>query len=727
MAYQSILQQRQQEIHRPFQPLSTTIGREGKAIAEPQEKYAGWWNPIEDISGRLASLYERTGRKKDEEDPQETMAQDLYSQASFDIQNQMLDWTKQDQEDLEYAAAAKGQTSSEYLKNIYDKEVQAKAVELGIPPRKLMKARQAYYNAEIKGLETTENRQYEQTKAVTNEIIKDGYGIADSNGNIDLVATRQKAAAIMEANELKDATFDKGVGARLGFTLAEYNLANKEQQRQMDDQIANFVFSDIVNPLLSVDIESVVKAVNSGAVKDLREGALMFKSSLQSAIQQINQSNDVTAGAKQRLIADVENISKYIEELEKQPDVQLKDLKNAMEKTTLLMKAAALNDKGAVGLITRTSAVLPPELANYVIEVVRAKSPKLFQLAEDVESLDPVLRTLALTPAELRQYGYIGGNIANILEGKSPEYGTNDDKIKSRAIASKYLQQSIVNPDKVTPQQRMEMTNVTSYMLNMADKALRKDPDVQGVSGEAYANIVKWAADDKGKGLFVLNNDIRNKTIEIGNSVADSYLLYPTGPAGVLRNTTPTDDRWVAYDEASNSFVGGKAMFSGGTSGWAFNPAVEEINNAFKAKVTFFELENNKEATAEDKKQIANDVIKLLVAANVDLKMFKSFTSSSEVKKKITPSTYKGNIDLISRPVVRNPDNSISTERSITIEEDGKYINIPTIVKGRLASDEEAIDYYHKTKAHLGIFDTLEEATKNANEIHKMQEKRYSK
>ena len=63
------------------------------------------------------------------------------------------------------------------------------------------------------------------------------------------------------------------------------------------------------------------------------------------------------------------------------------------------------------------------------------------------------------------------------------------------------------------------------------------------------------------------------------------------------------------------------------------------------------------------------------------------------IKKKITNDSYRGNIDLTSRTPVRNPDNSISTERSITIEEDGEYINIPTVVNGKIVSDEQAIEH----------------------------------
>ena len=89
MANQTTLQQRQ----RPFQPLDTTKGRAGRPIAAPQAQYAGGWNIIQDVTGRLASLYARTsGGQKDEEDPELILAQDMYAQAAFDLQEQIGTW-----------------------------------------------------------------------------------------------------------------------------------------------------------------------------------------------------------------------------------------------------------------------------------------------------------------------------------------------------------------------------------------------------------------------------------------------------------------------------------------------------------------------------------------------------------------------------------------------------------------------------------------------------------
>lgn len=81
-----------------------------------------------------------------------------------------------------------------------------------------------------------------------------------------------------------------------------------------------------------------------------------------------------------------------------------------------------------------------------------------------------------------------------------------------------------------------------------------------------------------------------------------------------------------------------------------------------------------------------------------------------------------GNIDLTKRPVVHNADGTISTVRSISIEDDnGKTILIPTVVGNKVVSNKEAIEHYRKTGEQLGTFDNEKDANAYAESLHEGQ------
>lgn len=84
-----------------------------------------------------------------------------------------------------------------------------------------------------------------------------------------------------------------------------------------------------------------------------------------------------------------------------------------------------------------------------------------------------------------------------------------------------------------------------------------------------------------------------------------------------------------------------------------------------------------------------------------------------------------GNINVHNRPVVRNPDGSISTVRSMSANFGKGETLFPTVVHGQGVSPDEAIDYYKQTGENLGTYDSPENADLYAQRLHEQQAEEY--
>jgi hypothetical protein len=86
----------------------------------------------------------------------------------------------------------------------------------------------------------------------------------------------------------------------------------------------------------------------------------------------------------------------------------------------------------------------------------------------------------------------------------------------------------------------------------------------------------------------------------------------------------------------------------------------------------------------------------------------------------------RGNIDLYKRPIVKNPDGSFSTVRSMSFNDGRNEILIPTVSEdGRIMTDDEAIKHFYNTGNYLGIFNNPDEANVYAEQLHNEQQDYY--
>lgn len=84
----------------------------------------------------------------------------------------------------------------------------------------------------------------------------------------------------------------------------------------------------------------------------------------------------------------------------------------------------------------------------------------------------------------------------------------------------------------------------------------------------------------------------------------------------------------------------------------------------------------------------------------------------------------EGNIEnLYDRPILENDDGSYSTTSSLSIGTDEGEVLIPTVIDGHRLTKEQAIQHYHETGEHLGIFSSAEDADAYAEDLHNRQAK----
>lgn len=90
----------------------------------------------------------------------------------------------------------------------------------------------------------------------------------------------------------------------------------------------------------------------------------------------------------------------------------------------------------------------------------------------------------------------------------------------------------------------------------------------------------------------------------------------------------------------------------------------------------------------------------------------------SQVKQPAAPVEQRGNIDISNRPVVQNPDGTVSTEKSFSINQDGREVLLPQVINAKVVDQQQAIEHYNQTGENLGVFNSIPEANAYAERLH---------
>lgn len=214
--------------------------------------------------------------------------------------------------------------------------------------------------------------------------------------------------------------------------------------------------------------------------------------------------------------------------------------------------------------------------------------------------------------------------------------------------------------------------------------------------------------------LKLVGEDVKNATDQIRPLVAEAY---PILQRVATKQATPEDIKALTTFYKNNPQQFDAVLQAAST---ILHVEDEKVDSG-KLKIIWDELQNVGKAVKEgvigplvNSSRVAQEVWARDQMANLQ-------TPAPEAAGLIET----GNINIHNRPVVRNPDGSISTVRSISIDEDGTSVLIPTVVDGKVVSNEEAIKHYKETGEHLGKFEDETAATAYAQSLHEQQAAEY--
>lgn len=637
MSQPTTIQMRQQEMHRPFQPLDSTEGRTGKAIAEPQETYAGWANIIQDVTGRMAKLYASTSRgSSKEDDPQLQRVEDLYSEAAYKAGEHISSWSEAEQQAWKLNAAAVGQTPEGLLKNWYHSQVVEQARAEGIPWRKIMDANKDYFKPEVKGMETYEQRQFNFNKSMIDWAIQNNVAVTDQFGNVRQEATleymdsvaQMASYSILNPEEKEQVIY--GLVAP-GFNPIAYARGTPEQKQIYDAKmIQGIAKQPFYTEALNTALMDVRKAIGDGSIGNYRDAIQATQAKLTDIEYEIR-ATPAPSSVKEALLAQVTSFKNNIlTPYENRPDRSLKDFDNSLQVAQIEWKIRGLLRSDEIGQIARVRAMLGEQAASELIKTFVASNPQAFGVGKELG-----LAVQNVNPQQLISLNNVAGNFTNILSGGAATYGTQEDQLQGAALAQQYSNQTVQElnrqPDSAFAdiegrKQKASAVSNWSYQTAVAANAVANDRYLGSSSNkDQYLGNYRDMLNNEDYIKFLTRPSeerTRNLIIQTTPEVTTAILQHPS-MSGVLKQVEPAEDRWITYDPELKQFTTGQARFGfqEGTHNWTMNRITNELNKVLVMDINSKQLEMNRNLTDKERADIAKNIFMQLrvMGVNKDL------------------------------------------------------------------------------------------------------------
>lgn len=635
------LQQRQQEMHRPFQPLDTTTGRTGKAIAEPQEQYAGGWAVAADIirnsSGVLKNLVQEES-KKNELNP---IAADMWAEASIKAEVGLQQLDQESREKLRRAAAIAGQTEHAYFKTQVMNETYQAINETGlVSPSENLYAKEQRFKPDMSGYQTVETRQYNLDQKLLDSMATNNTAVYNKDGTINTIATLQKGYETIKAAETyTNNTIAESAMESLNITpeMYENSKNNTSQRRAYDTAIANKAFDITIRPLLEDEIQSIYNAFKEGG--DPTAAIEKLTMDANDARRQILSGYYPSKDIQDNLLA-------RLSSFETQAKTMLSskgESKTYYEDQLAVLKARlqlhTLKEKGIAGDLARAAVANPG--SDQLLYDFLSYSDKRATVGQALLNEGASLYNIAnnMTDQDYVELNNQLKNVEAIQEGATPTHGTTKDISIATAFTNDQARKKLSSVKTFSELSEKDQSNIRGNLavtLYSAEDAVNGRPGAINSKGEKYANFLEKMTSQEflEKVLVDPNNlDLKDSYVKLTPSVVRQSLPIITE---AIRASTNWDQS-IVYDEKTKQFINTQSLLPpmdqaqnlllpGGTTQYEFDRSVQQVNTCLKALINARQLQQNKSLSEEQEKEIV-DFIKSLLKTKIPESKMRGLTA----------------------------------------------------------------------------------------------------